>query len=83
MSLSMQAEPIPLRLGPDDTMYVGHTRVTLDTVIEAFQEGATAETIAQQYPSTLRLISPMCMQSSVITCVDVPQWRPIWKAGAR
>jgi hypothetical protein len=32
-------------------MYVGHTRVTLDTVIEAFQEGATAETIAQQYPS--------------------------------
>jgi uncharacterized protein (DUF433 family) len=30
---------------------VGGTRVTLDTVIAAFSDGATAEEIAQQYPS--------------------------------
>jgi len=30
---------------------VGGTRVTLDTVVAAFAEGATAEEIAQQYPS--------------------------------
>jgi uncharacterized protein (DUF433 family) len=30
---------------------VGKTRVTLDTVVAAFAEGATAEEIAQQYPS--------------------------------
>ena len=30
---------------------MGKTRVTLDTVIAAFLEGATAEEIAQQYPS--------------------------------
>jgi uncharacterized protein (DUF433 family) len=30
---------------------VGKTRVTLDTVVAAFREGATAEEIAQQYPS--------------------------------
>ncbi len=30
---------------------VGGTRVTLDAVVEAFQEGLTAEEIAQQYPS--------------------------------
>jgi len=35
-------------------MRVGKTRVTLDTVIAAFADGATAEEIAQQYPS-LRL----------------------------
>ncbi len=29
---------------------VGGTRVTLDTVVEAFGEGLTAEEIAQQYP---------------------------------
>ena len=30
---------------------VGGTRVTLDSIVEAFKEGATAEEIAQQYPS--------------------------------
>jgi uncharacterized protein (DUF433 family) len=32
-------------------MRVGGTRVTLDTVLAAFAKGATAEEIAQQYPS--------------------------------
>jgi uncharacterized protein (DUF433 family) len=32
-------------------MRVGGTRVTLDTVVAAFNEGATAEEIAQQYPT--------------------------------
>jgi hypothetical protein len=35
-------------------MRVGTTRVTLDTVVSAFREGASAEEIAYQYPS-LRL----------------------------
>ncbi len=30
---------------------VAHTRVTLDTVVAAFDAGATAEEIAQQYSS--------------------------------
>jgi hypothetical protein len=30
---------------------VGGTRVTLDTLITSFQEGATPETIADQYPA--------------------------------
>ena len=30
---------------------VGGTRVTLDTVVDAFKRGATAEEIAQQYPT--------------------------------
>ena len=32
-------------------MRVGGTRVTLDTIVAAFQEGATAEEIVYQYPS--------------------------------
>ena len=35
-------------------MCIGATRVTLDTVVAAFHEGATAEEIVQQYP-TLQL----------------------------
>ena len=35
----------------DGVIRVAGTRVTLDTVVEAFQQGATAEEIAQQYPS--------------------------------
>jgi uncharacterized protein (DUF433 family) len=49
MSLSIASEPVPLRVNPDGVVLVGGTRVTLDTVVEAFQEGATPEEIAQQY----------------------------------
>ena len=41
----------PLRLDADGILRVGGTRVTLDTVIGAFEEGATAEEIAIQYDS--------------------------------
>ncbi len=45
---------IPLNVSPDGVIRVGQTRVTLDTVVEAFADGATAEEIVQQYP-TLKL----------------------------
>ncbi len=51
MSLSIEAEPLPLRIDPDGTVRVGGTRVTLDTVVGAFLQGAAAEEIAQQYPT--------------------------------
>ena len=51
MTLVIETQPIPLDVDANDVVRVGETRVTLDTVIEAFLEGATAEEIAQQYPS--------------------------------
>jgi uncharacterized protein (DUF433 family) len=54
MSLAVTAEAPPLRVDTDGVMRVGDTRVTLDTVVSAFGDGATAEEIVQQYPS-LRL----------------------------
>jgi uncharacterized protein (DUF433 family) len=44
-------ETIPLETGADGVVRISKTRVTLDTIIAAFSEGATAEEIAQQYPS--------------------------------
>jgi uncharacterized protein (DUF433 family) len=44
-------ETIPLEVDADGVVRVSGTRVTLDTLIAAFSEGATAEEIAQQYPS--------------------------------
>jgi uncharacterized protein (DUF433 family) len=44
-------ETIPLETGADGVVRVSKTRVTLDTIVSAFAEGATAEEIAQQYPS--------------------------------
>ena len=44
-------ETLPLETGADGVVCVGKTRVTLDTIIMAFTDGATAEEIAQQYPS--------------------------------
>ena len=51
MTLAIVAEPTPLELNEDGMVLVGKTRVTLDTVVAAFLEGATAEAIAEQYPS--------------------------------
>jgi uncharacterized protein (DUF433 family) len=51
MSLVVAAESAPLKTDADGVVRVGGTRVTLDTVVAAFHEGATAEAIAEQYPS--------------------------------
>jgi uncharacterized protein (DUF433 family) len=44
---------VPGLLEPDadGIVRIGGTRVTLDAVVAAFQEGATAEEIVYQYPS--------------------------------
>ena len=51
MTLSIVTETIPLTIDTDGVVRVGKTRVTLDTVISAFLDGATAEEITHQYPS--------------------------------
>ena len=51
MTLSIAAEPVPLETDADGVVRVGITRVTLDTVIAAFEDGATAEEITHQYPT--------------------------------
>jgi uncharacterized protein (DUF433 family) len=49
--LVFEARPLPISLDADNVARVGNTRVTLDTVIAAFINGATAEEIVYQYPS--------------------------------
>jgi len=44
-------ETIPLATDADGVIRVSKTRVTLDTLVTAFSDGATAEEITQQYPS--------------------------------
>ena len=50
MTLALESPPVPLKADPDGVVRVGGTRVTLDTIVAAFTEGATAEEITQQYP---------------------------------
>jgi uncharacterized protein (DUF433 family) len=42
---------VPLRREDDGTLRVGSTRVTLDTVIAVFNQGATPEAIVQRFPT--------------------------------
>lgn len=51
MVLDLPTEQVPLRTDDHGVVRVGGTRVTLDTVIAAFENGATAEEIAQEYSS--------------------------------
>ena len=51
MSLKISNDPAPLATGSDGVVRVGGTRVRLDTIINAFNQGASAEEILQQYPS--------------------------------
>jgi uncharacterized protein (DUF433 family) len=51
MPLTLVNEPIPLVTDADGVVRVSKTRVTLDTIVTAFLEGATAEEIVEQYPS--------------------------------
>src|SRR5258708_37839774 len=51
MNLPIFTEMVPLSSDSDGVVRVGKTRVTLDTVIEAFLDGVSAEEIVCQYPS--------------------------------
>lgn len=51
MTLEIVAEPIPLEIDRDGVVRVRGSRVTLDTIVGAFNRGATAEEISLQYPS--------------------------------
>jgi uncharacterized protein (DUF433 family) len=54
MPLKLSATPVPVAINPEGVALVGGTRVTLETVVYCFNEGATPEEILQRYP-TLKL----------------------------
>ena len=54
MSLTLEAQPLPMQECPDGVVRIGGTRVTLDLVIGAYRRGATPVEIVQAY-DTLRL----------------------------
>lgn len=47
----LEPDAPPLRLDEFGAIRVGHSRVLLDLVIRAFQDGATPEAITQRYPT--------------------------------
>jgi uncharacterized protein (DUF433 family) len=51
MTLPLEAEPLPLSTDRDGTIRIGQTRVPLETVVHAFNEGAAAEEIAYRFPT--------------------------------
>lgn len=51
MSLVIEAERVPLEMDAGGLVRIAKTRVTLDSVIAAFHDGASAEQIVEQYPS--------------------------------
>jgi uncharacterized protein (DUF433 family) len=54
MRLSIQHDPTPLRVDENDDVRIGTSRVLLDLVVDAFNEGESPESIVQSY-TTLQL----------------------------
>jgi len=52
MGIEIKTDVPPLRQEPSGAVRVGNSRVLLELVIRAFQDGATPEAIVQRYPST-------------------------------
>jgi uncharacterized protein (DUF433 family) len=51
MSFTAHPEAPPIREDATGALRVGESRVLLELVIRAFQDGATPETIVQRYPT--------------------------------
>ena len=62
MNATNVLERVPIHTDAEGVVRVAGTRVTLDTVVGAFETGVTAEEIAQQYPTV-----PLVDVYSVIT----------------
>ncbi|MDE3076377.1 MAG: DUF433 domain-containing protein [Chloroflexota bacterium] len=54
MAVAIKAEPVPIRVDEDGVLRVGPSRVTLDLVIWAFNEGMSPEEIVRRFDA-LRL----------------------------
>jgi uncharacterized protein (DUF433 family) len=54
MSLTIRDEVVPLKTAADGTICVGDTTITLATVVNAFEEGASAAEIIWKYPALCR-----------------------------
>lgn len=52
MEMVLQTEAPPLHRDTSGALRVGNSRVLLELVIHSFEDGATPETIAQQYSTT-------------------------------
>ena len=50
MNLAAVIEKIPIETDEDGVIRVGNTRVTLETLVSAFNNGSTAEEIVYQFP---------------------------------
>lgn len=46
-----QSQPVPLTADNDGVIRVAGTRVTLDSVVQQFRNGSTAEQIQEDFPS--------------------------------
>ena len=62
MNAANVVERVPIHIDAQGVVRVAGTRVTLETIVDAFETGATAEEIAQQYPTV-----PLVDVYSVIT----------------
>jgi uncharacterized protein (DUF433 family) len=51
MQLFIASDPVPIAADADGVYRVGGTRVTLETLVAAFHDGATPEEIVDQYPA--------------------------------
>ena len=50
MNLAAVIEKIPIETDEDGVIRIGNTRVTLETIVSAFNKGSTAEEIVYQFP---------------------------------
>lgn len=51
MTIAVSPEPVPLAADKYGTVRVGGTRVTLETIVAAFDRGDSAEEIREQFPT--------------------------------
>jgi uncharacterized protein (DUF433 family) len=51
MTLVIATDPVPLATDESGAIRVGGTRVTLDSIVEKFKQGATVEDLARKFPS--------------------------------
>lgn len=68
-TLTFEPQALPLRIDEHGAIRVGNTRVSVDSVVEAFKEGATPEEIVQNF-DTLQLADVYAVISYYLKNMD-------------
>ena len=76
--MTLHPDPVPLRADADGNIYLGTSRVLLDTVVNHYRQGLSADVLARGH-DTITLADVHAVVATI--CATAMMWTPTFDSG--